>query len=62
MIPSLNELIHPLLKLIRENEQSRKGASEKLTISLNLTEEDRQEKLSSGGSMFDNRVGWAFTY
>ncbi|MBU6197404.1 MAG: restriction endonuclease [Cyanobacteria bacterium REEB446] len=62
MIPSYNELIHPLLKLIRENEQSRKGASEKLSLRLNLTEEDRQEKLSSGGFMFENRVGWAFTY
>jgi restriction endonuclease Mrr len=62
MIPKFYEITHPLLKLIAKEEQTRKSASEKLSIILNLSEEDKQEKNTSGGYIFENRVGWAFTY
>ena len=62
MIPKFDEITHPLLKLIAKEEQTRKGASEKLSTIFNLSEEDKQEKTASGFYMLDNRVGWAFTY
>lgn len=62
MIPKFYEITHPLLKLIAKEEQTRKGASEKLSIILNLSEEDKQKKIASGSYLFENRVGWAFTY
>ena len=62
MIPKFYEITHPLLKLIAKEEQTRKGASEKLSTIFNLSEEDKQEKNASGFYVFENRVGWAFTY
>ena len=62
MIPKFDGITHPLLKLIAQEEQTRKGASEKLSQILNLNEKDKEEKTASGNYLFENRVGWAFTY
>ena len=62
MIPKFNITIYPLLKLMAKEEQTRKGASEKLSTIFNLSEEDKQEKTASGFHVFENRVCWAFTY
>lgn len=62
MIPKYYEIIHPLLKLIAKETQTRKGATEKLLLTFKLSEEDKQAKIASGVYTFENRVGWAFTY
>jgi restriction system protein len=62
MIPKFNEIIHPLLELIAKEDQTRKSATEILLINFNLCEEDKQKKSVSGFYVFENRVGWAFTY
>ncbi len=62
MVPKFDEITHPLLILFSQEEQGRKSASEKLSDILNLSQEDRKEKTNSGNFLFENRVGWAFTY
>jgi restriction system protein len=62
MIPKFDGITHPLLQLLSKEKQSRKSASDKLSNILNLNEADREEKTSSGNYLFENRVGWAFTY
>lgn len=62
MIPKYDEITHPLLKLISKNEQTRKSATDELANMLNLSIADKEEKTNSGNYLFENRVGWAFTY
>ncbi|MFM7630342.1 MAG: winged helix-turn-helix domain-containing protein [Alphaproteobacteria bacterium] len=62
MMPKFDELIHPLLQLLSEESYSRKTAAQKLLPTFHLTEEERQERLSSGTPKFENRVAWAFTF
>ncbi len=62
MIPKYHEIIHPLLKLIAKQNLTRRSATENLAQSFKLSEEDKNEIISSGVRKFENRVGWAFTY
>nr|MDO8100128.1 restriction endonuclease [Candidatus Njordarchaeota archaeon] len=64
MIPSYEELMLPLLKLIRDGkEHTMKEVSEKLAKSLNLSDEELAKPIPSGStSVFAERVGWAKTY
>jgi len=62
MIPKFDELIHPLLKLLSEEAHSRKTAAQKLLPCFDLTDDEKQERISSGPPKFENRVGWAFTF
>jgi len=63
MIPQYCKIIYPLLKLMAKEEQTRKGASEKLSTTFNLAEDEKQKKTASGFNLvFENRVGWAFTF
>lgn len=57
-----NQIIHPLLDLIGKEAASRRSATDNLSKILKLSEEDKNEKMSSGSYKFENRVGWAFTY
>jgi restriction system protein len=63
MIPKYYEISRPLLNIIKEENQSRKSASEKLSAIFNLTPEEKEKKHdSSGDYVFQNRVGWSFSY
>ena len=62
MIPKDTEIIHPLLKLIAREALTRRSAAENLAKIFKLSEEDKNEKISSGTYKFENRVGWAFTH
>jgi restriction system protein len=64
MLPKYHELIHPVLELLAKEEHSRKSASEVLIDSniFNLSEEEKNERVSNGLLRFEDRIGWAFTY
>lgn len=62
MIPTFDELIDPLLKLVSKNCQTRKNATLELEKILKISDEQINLKTNSGNFIFENRVGWAFTY
>lgn len=62
MIPKFNDLLYPVLSMISKKSYKRMVAKEELEILLRLTEEDKNQRLKSGHSVFGNRVGWAFTF
>jgi restriction system protein len=62
MLPSFSELIDPLLKLISKAPQTRKNATLELEKLLKISREQMDIKSNSGTFIFENRVGWAFTY
>jgi len=63
-IPDYQSLMLPLLKFLSDKEEHKtREAVKKLSDEFNLSEEERQELLPSGGQpIIDNRVGWARTY
>ncbi|HOG19296.1 MAG TPA: restriction endonuclease [Salinivirgaceae bacterium] len=64
MIPSYEEIMLPLLKMLSDGkEYSLQEADDFLSGQFNLTEEERRELLPSGQQpVFRNRLGWARTY
>jgi restriction system protein len=62
MIPKFNNLFYPILSLLAKKNHKRITAKEELEAALGLNEEDKNQKLKSGDSVFGNRVGWAFTF
>lgn len=64
MIPTYEEIMLPLLKLLSDKEEhSLQEADDKLSDKFNLTETERRELLPSGQQpVFRNRLGWARTY
>lgn len=62
MIPKFHELIHPLLKVLSQENCSRKSATAKLADALLLNDEEKEDRIQSGAIRFENRVGWAFTH
>jgi len=64
MIPSYEEIMLPLLKLLGDSkEHSLQEADDKLSAQFNLSENERREFLPSGTQpVFRNRLGWARTY
>jgi len=62
MLPSFCELIDPLLKLISKAPHTRKNATHDLEKLLKISKEQMDIKSNSGTFIFENRVGWAFTY
>jgi hypothetical protein len=62
MIPKFYELLAPLLEAIAKQNLKRKIATAILSEKLALSEEQRAKKLDSGNYIFENRVGWAFTF
>lgn len=62
MIPQVPELLQPVLELIERQDQKRKTATAFLAEKLQLTKEEKEQKLESGGNVFENRIGWTFSY
>lgn len=64
MIPSYEEIMLPLLKMLSDGqEHSLQHADDFLSEQFNLTEQERRELLPSGQQpIFRNRLGWARTY
>ena len=63
-MPNYQRFMYPLLEMASDGEvHSIDEAYEVLAEKFNLTKEDREELLPSGGqSRYENRVGWARTY
>ena len=62
-IPDYQTLMLPLLQLLSDEKPHKtRDAIESLAISLKLNDDQRQELLSGGQPIFNNRVGWARTY
>lgn len=62
-IPKYNELYRPLLEYIRDGQpRTTSELEEALAKQFSLTDEERQERLSSGTLTFFNRIAWARTY
>ena len=57
MIPTFDELIDPLLKLVSKNCQTRKNATLELEKILKISDEQINLKTNSGNFIFENRVG-----
>jgi len=62
MLPTFENVIDPLLKLISKTPQTRKGATSELEKNLKISKPQMDLKTSSGSFVFESRVGWAFTY
>ena len=62
MLPTSVEILDPLLKLISKAPQTRKNATQELEKLLKISKEQMDIKSNSGNFIFENRVGWAFTY
>lgn len=63
-LPKYNELYEPILTLLSdEKTHTLQEIKEKISIILQLTEEDLAQRLVSGKqSVYDNRLGWARTF
>jgi restriction system protein len=62
-IPTYEELMLPLLKNLENGqEQHVSSLADEMGDQLKLTEEEKDETLSSGQSTLKNRIGWARTY
>lgn len=63
MIPTYEEIMLPLLKLLSDGkEHSLNEAEETLSKQFNLTEAERRQLIPSGQAVFRSRIGWARTY
>ncbi len=62
MIPKFYELFEPLLDLIAKQNLKRKAATLILAETLGLSEEEKTKKFDGGNIIFENRIGWAFTF
>ena len=64
MIPNYQECMLPLLQLLSDNQvHTSKECVEKLSVTLELTEEEKSELLPSGKqTIISNRVSWARFY
>ena len=62
-IPKYNELYPNVLEVLSDGkEYSTRDMDNIIIPTLNLTDEEREERLSSGGLVIKNRLGWARTY
>ena len=62
-VPKYDELYMPFLSAVMDGEvHTIKEVKAAVSSSLHLSEEDLSECLSSGQTVFDNRIGWARTY
>ena len=53
----------PALRALSDGQtRTAKEIRELVAREMGITEEDREERISSGLPVFDNRVGWAVTY
>lgn len=62
-IPKYNELYPNVMQVLSDgNEYSTRKMDDIIIPTLNLTTEEYEERLSSGGRVIKNRLGWARTY
>lgn len=63
-LPKYNEFYKPILTVLSdEKTHTMQEIKEKISVMLQLTEEDLSKRLASGKqSIYDNRVSWAKTY
>ena len=62
-IPKYYELYMPFLSAVIDGEvHTLKEIKSAVSSSLHLSEEDLSERISSGQTVFDNRLGWSRTY
>src|SRR4051812_36679557 len=62
-VPDFQTLMLPLLKLASDGQQHTVSETvEQLAQQFQLTDDERNELLPSGGTRFYNRVGWSTTY
>lgn len=61
-VPTYDKLLRPVLVLAARESISRKSANEEMIRQFNLTTEEIDQKLASGGSTIRNRTGWAMTF
>lgn len=62
-VPDYESLMRPVLASLADGEQRSAAAlRDEVAAALNLTDEDRAERIPSGSRVFDNRVHWAVTY
>lgn len=62
-IPKFQELFVPLLELASRERIKRQSATEAMADHFNLTDEERQEMIPSGGMrLIASRTGWAMTF
>lgn len=62
MIPKFYELFAPILELVATQNLKRKAATLILSQTLQLNEEQKNKKFDGGNYIFENRIGWAFTF
>jgi len=62
MIPKVPELLQQVLELIEKQDHKRKTATILLAKKLKLSQEEMDQKLEGGGNVFENRVGWTFSF
>ena len=63
MIPTYDEVMLPLLKVVSNKEvYTNKEVEEALSKYFNLTDEEKHKELKSGVKIFYDRISWAKTY
>ena len=60
-VPHYQTLMAPCLRAL-EDGQTRHEIRGRVSDELNITDEDKQEMIKSGISVFDSRTAWAVTY
>lgn len=62
-IPKYNDLLRPILAYSNNTQITRRDATEEMSRQFNLTEEEQNITIPSGGSTYiANRTGWAMTF
>ena len=62
-IPKYNEMYLDVLNILKDGKQyTRKDLAYIIADNLNLTEEERNIRISSGQPKYINRVGWTCTH
>ncbi|ANB73894.1 restriction endonuclease [Paraburkholderia phytofirmans OLGA172] len=62
-IPDYQTLMLPVLRAVNDDQEHRfRNVVEKLADEYQLSDEERNTLIPSGGPLFSNRVGWARTY
>lgn len=62
-VPGIQAFFEPLLRAIADGAEHRiRDLEPQIADDLRLSETDRAEVLTSGGTRLDSRVGWGFTY
>ncbi|MCE2928657.1 MAG: winged helix-turn-helix domain-containing protein, partial [Candidatus Caenarcaniphilales bacterium] len=62
-IPNYEAMMLPLLNALQDgNEHNFNDVVDNIAQSLNLSDAEKEEKISSGQNTLKNRIGWARTY